>query len=82
MVGYLVHPRCYHSRPTGINGGHHGQSSASGYRPYDLGGAIIAVRQGSRPKGYAEHFHHRNWIRRAGSDDDLNLLQIIWTGKF
>ena len=82
MVGYLVHPRCHHPRPSGLDGGHHGQSSARGYRADDLGGAAVAVRQSRCAKGHAIHFHHRNWIRGAGSDDDSDLLQVVWTKIF
>ena len=76
MVIYIVHPRCHDSRSTGIDGGHHGQSSARGHRPDDLDGAIVAVRQSCRPKGHAEHFHYWNWIRSTGRDDDADLFQI------
>ena len=82
MVGYPVRPRSNHSRPAGLDGRHHGQSSARGHRADDLGGAAVAVRQGSRPKRHVIHLHHRDRIRRAGRDDDLDLLQVVWTKIF
>ena len=77
MVGYPVRPRSNHSRPAGLDGRHHGQSSARGHCADDLGGAAVAVRQGSRPKRHVIHLHHRNWIRCPISDDDVDLLQVI-----
>ena len=81
MVGYLVHPRCHYPRSAGIDGGHHGQSSARGHRSDGLGWTIVAVRQSRRPKRHAIHFHYRNRIRRASSNDDSDLLQVVWTNS-
>ena len=78
MASHTVHPRCNHSRTTGLDGGHHRQSATRGHSADDLGGTAVAVRQSRRPKGYAIHFHHRNWIRCPGGDDDTDLLQMIW----
>ena len=77
MVGYPVHPRCHHPRSLGLDGGHHGQSTARGHRADGLGGAAVAVRQGRCAKRHAEYFYHRHWICCAGSDDDSNLLQVV-----
>ena len=78
MGSDIVHTRCHHPRPTGLDGGHHGQSSSRGHRADGLGGTIIAVRQSRCAKGHAEHFHHRNWIYDPSCDDDPNLLQVVW----